>query len=87
MALWIMDSGATTKEIERGVAAAEAVFERAGVTAQEAFEAQQKIDQGEQVTNEETMRAVVWGEADSAAVVECCKGWRRIPEAAHLELQ
>ncbi len=86
MALWINDSGASTEEILRGVAAAVAVFERYGVTAEEAPAAQQLIDDGEQVDNATTMRAVAWGEADAAAVKACCAGWNRIPEAAHLEL-
>ena len=82
-----MDSGASTSEIEAGVSAAVAVFEANGVSPEDAYSAQQKIDDGEQVTNQETMRAVVWAEADSAAVLACCAGWVRIPESAHLELQ
>lgn len=87
MSLCIFDSGASTEEIERGIAAANAVFEKNGVTAEDADAAQTKIDNGEIVTSQETMRAVVWGEADAAAVVECCKGWLKIPESAHLEFR
>lgn len=86
MALWINDSGASTEEIERGVAAAQAVFDQHGVSAEDASAAKLKIDSNEPVSSVETMRAVAWDAADSAAVIACCKGWQRIPEAAHLEL-
>ena len=86
MGLSIVDSGANTEEIDRGVAAACAVFEKAGVSAEAAHAAQFKIASDEPVTNEETMQATVWAEADKAAVVACCKGWLKIPEPAHLEL-
>ena len=87
MALWINDSGASTEDILRGVAAAVAVFERYGVSAKDAQAAQQAIDDGEQADNVMTMRAVAWQEADAAAVKACCAGWSRIPDAAYLDLQ
>lgn len=87
MNLWINDSGAATNEIERGVAAAKAVFDRAGATAEQAFAAQQKQCDDEPLNDAELVRADAWREADSAAVLACCEGWARIPESALLVLQ
>lgn len=86
MSLWIHDSGANETEIRAGVEAAKAVLERYNVSAEDAFEAKKKINDGEAVTNQETMRAIAWDEADNAAVMACCKGWVRIPDEAHLQL-
>lgn len=85
--IWVYDSGAGDEEIRNGVNAARAVFEKAGVDLDDVMAAIEKRADGEALDNQETMRCVIFDEADSAAVVACCKGWARIPEAAHIEIR
>lgn len=86
MGLWIVDSGANTEEIDRGVAAALQVFHSEHVPPEYANSACQKDANGDEMTTDEKNAVRVWREAENAAIVECCKGWVRIPESVHLEL-
>jgi hypothetical protein len=85
--------GASTVEIERGIAAAWRVFQDAGVTAWEAASAafkQESIDDsGEyfrEFTAREGMAAEAWRATDRRAAEACCTGWPNVPDTAHLEL-
>jgi len=70
MTLYIMDSGATTAEIDRGVAAAMRVIGDADPAQLEAAQDGPEADQ--------------WRAAERAALAACCEGWRTIPDAAYL---
>jgi hypothetical protein len=81
--VWIVDCKGTEAEIRNGVAAAEGVFARYRLTPDHCYAqivAQAKGDAwGER-------GVTCWQEAESAAITECCRGWRSVPEAAHIEL-
>ena len=85
--IWIYDSGASDTEIRAGVAAAKAVFEKARVDLDDVISAVTKRADGEPLSSQETMRCVIFDEADHAAVLACCKGWARIPDTAHIEIR
>jgi len=82
MTLWIYDSGASTAEIERGVAAAIDVFERHALTPEHCA-AQVLALSNDDAYDERGVAA--WNEADDAAMTACCAGWNRTPPAGHLE--
>ena len=94
MNLIIHVDGETADEFERGVAAAQAVFDAAGVAPHEAATAHFARDawqlggfQGDGPTDAVMERAVLWHEADLAAVQACCASWSAIPESADLEVR
>jgi hypothetical protein len=77
--------GATADEIERGLAAAFAVFDRAGATPVEAALARFKRDgETEELTDREAEIADLWEIADEAAIRACCTGWAEIPSDAQI---
>ncbi len=85
--------GAEDEELNRGVAAAQAVFDSAGVTAYEAATAHFAREgwdvagfQGDGPMDAVMHRAAIWHEADLAAVQACCATWSAIPESAGLEV-
>ena len=93
MNLIIHVDGATAEEFERGVAAAQAVFDSAGVTAHEAATAHFARDgwdlggrEGDGPSDAVMERAAIWHEANLAAVQACCATWSAIPESADLEV-
>lgn len=83
--------GAAVDEVERGLLAAQAVFDRAGVTAYQAAEAHfdregwdlrdfaDPVPDGLEI-------AELWDEADTAAVAACCASWppEKVPSTAEL---
>ncbi|MES0032509.1 hypothetical protein [Mesorhizobium sp. M0040] len=89
--------GASGEEILRGLLAAEAVLERAGITASrqaaegmfalEGWDISGFPDDG-QPTEKEDKAAQIWMEAQLAALEACCAGWsaEKRPAAADLEL-
>lgn len=81
--MWITDSGASTEEIERGVAAAEALLAERGLTPEAAFAASLAAAEGEP---HDAAHAQAWCDAEIRAIDECCKGWLRLPEGASLML-
>ena len=85
--------GASADEIQRGLVAAQAVFDRAGVTALQAAEARfarEGWDIGgfADPAPGDLDIADLWDEADQAAVAACCAGWpaEKVPKTADLEL-
>jgi hypothetical protein len=94
MAIRIRVEGATPEEIERGLAAAQAVFDKDGVTDDEAATAAYIVEGWMEYPNTErpTGRDLdiyqLWSEADCAAAKACCSGWPpdRVPSSADLEL-
>ncbi|MEI5680520.1 MULTISPECIES: hypothetical protein [unclassified Mesorhizobium] len=93
MSITIHIPGANPEEIVRGLLAAQAVFDKAGVTPLQAAEAQYAMEgwdilgfEGEGPDNSDICD--VWREADVAAVEACCKGWAKdkVPDTAELEL-
>jgi hypothetical protein len=79
--------GATADEIERGLAAAFAVFDRAGATPIEAAVARFKRDgETEELTEREAEIAGLWDIADEAAIRACCSGWPEVPSDAQIKL-
>ncbi len=84
--LWINDSGASTEEIERGVAAAEAVFAKHGWTARECWDAELRFADGDSHDDDDALTNV-WAEAESAAYAAAFAGWARWPEGAVLVLE
>lgn len=83
--LWIFDSGASTEEVDRGLSAANDVLARYGVSAADAWSACCAVARCGEVDGATAVRAAVWNEADAAAVLACCAGWKKIPPAAHLD--
>ena len=77
-----------------GLAAARAVFKRAGVTPERAADARFAVEGwdirgfDDDISAEDLAICSVWGEADEAALEACCAGWgeRPKPTSAHLEL-
>ncbi|MER9332892.1 hypothetical protein NKJ06_02565 [Mesorhizobium sp. M0293] len=96
MDLLLTVPGASPEEIARGIAAAQAVLDRAGITAIEAAEGLFALegwddasfpDEGEP-TEEEDEAASAWMEASRAALDACCADWpaEKRPVAADLQL-
>lgn len=93
MYLTLIVEGATPDEIARGLDAAQAVFDRAGVTALQAADARFAVEgwdiggfEGE-ISGDDLAICTVWDEAQDAERDVCCQGWseeRR--EDVYLEL-
>ena len=79
--LWLMDSGASTEEIERGVAAGMAVLAERGVTSTQAYLASLIDAEDEQPL---ASHLDAWRDAESAAIAACCVGWAQVPEGISL---
>lgn len=83
MELRLNIEGATPEELARGIAAAEAVFSRAGITALQGAEGLFALEgwdikgfpEDDQPTEDEDQAASVWMEADEAATTACRAGW------------
>lgn len=94
MYITITIAGATPEEIARGLTAAQAVFDRAGVTPLRAAEARFNLEGWDiagfdgAISQDDLDLAGLWDEADQAALGACCAGWdeARKPETAQLEL-
>jgi hypothetical protein len=87
--LLIHIAGASPVEIERGVKAAQAAFDRAGVAPLDALIVRCKKDRGyERLTAAERKIDSVFDEADRQALLACCKGWgnNRTPQRSGLEI-
>jgi ribosomal protein L12E/L44/L45/RPP1/RPP2 len=90
--------GATVDEIVKGIAAAQAIFAKAGTTAYGAASARLRregyadyLDEDgkiseDSMTDEEARVCMVWEEAEEAAIAACCEGWAVKPTSAYLEL-
>jgi hypothetical protein len=88
--------GATTDEIERGLAAARAVFSKAGITPEQAADARFAVEgwdirgfpNDEHPDDDEIQFCSIWDEADQAAADAVCRDWpiaRRV-QSAEMEL-
>ncbi|TIM16666.1 MAG: hypothetical protein E5Y74_31685 [Mesorhizobium sp.] len=93
MDLYLSVPGASPEEIARGIAAAEAVLDRAGISALEAADGMFAIEGGDDTdeslpTEEEDQAATAWMEASRAALDACCAGWpaEKRPIDANLQL-
>ena len=83
MELRLNVESATHQEIERGIAAAEAVFARAGITALQGAEGLFALEgwdikgfpEDDKPTEDDDRAATVWLEADEAAAAACCADW------------
>ena len=74
LGLSIVDcQGASSADVERGIAAAVHELRAAGITTAEAATAAYLAESD------------AWQAADRAAIAACCAGWRRVPDEAHLE--
>ncbi len=86
--------GATEEELARGVAAAEAVFERAGIQpwrgALGVYEREMwdrtDFDEATTPTGMDREAAEAMREARDAALKACCEGWSEIPVDARLDI-
>lgn len=84
MSLWITDcQPATSADIERGVAAAQAVFSAAGLTPEHCSAQMDALAAGDDYGER---GVATWQAAEAAALQACCQGWQRIPDSAGLEL-
>ncbi|TPK61149.1 hypothetical protein FJ930_27860 [Mesorhizobium sp. B2-4-15] len=87
MQLRLNIEGASSDEIAHGIAAAEAVFARAGISAEAAADGMfalegwdiQGFPDDEQMSEEEDEAASVWMEANKAAIDACCACWLEKP--------
>jgi hypothetical protein len=89
-------AGATIEEIARGLAAAQAVFNKAGITAERAADARFVVEGWDDAgfpddsypDDEDFEFLHVWDDADRAAAAACCSEWPedKRPETAGLEL-
>jgi len=94
MTITIRVEGAQPEEIMRGLLAAQDVFDKAGVTPDQAAMARFVVEGWDirgftgKVPEDELAICTVWDEADQAAVQACCAGWDadKIPSSADLEL-
>ncbi|RWE77598.1 hypothetical protein [Mesorhizobium sp.] len=87
--------GATPEEIARGIKAAQAVFDDAGITAEEAAHGMFALEgwdikgfpEGEKPSEQEQKAADAWLEANRAACDACCSGWPEDKVCRHLVLE
>jgi hypothetical protein len=94
MTITIHVAGAQPEDIVRDLLAAQAVFDRAGVTPDQAATARFVVEGWDirgfagKVPEEELAICTLWDEADQAAVQACCAGWPadKVPGSADLEL-
>lgn len=94
MTITIHVEGAWPEDIVRGLLAAQAVFDRAGVTPDQAATARFVVEGWDikgfpdPAPDAELAICNIWDEADQAAVKACCSGWPagKIPGSAELEL-
>lgn len=94
MQLTITVNGANPEEIARGLAAACAVFDRAGITPERAADARFAAEGSDisgfidKISDDDLALGGVWDDADEAALRACCDGWEdaRKPTSANLEL-
>ncbi|ESZ05791.1 hypothetical protein X737_35535 [Mesorhizobium sp. L48C026A00] len=87
---------ATPQELVRGIAAAETVFARAGITALQGAEGLFALEgwdikgfpEDDKPTEDEDRAATVWLKADEAAATACCAGWPedKVPHHQVMEL-
>ena len=84
--LWINNSGASTAEIERGVAAAQYAFSITGFSADECHAAAQRIADGEDDDDDHILQTN-WNYAEEQAFKAAFAGWTRWPEGAVLVLE
>ena len=85
--LRIEADGASDADKLRGVAAAQAFLDRAGVTPFEAAAAAFKQEgEVEDISNLEGEHAELWREAQSVALKACCEGWAVLPARYGLNL-
>lgn len=83
MDIFVDARGATPEEKQRGLAAARAVIERSGLTAEEAAEGSFAVegwdDMGfppdQEPSEDEYAAADIWWAASNAAIKACCEGW------------
>jgi hypothetical protein len=78
--------GASTDEIERGLAAARAVFSKEGITPEQAADARFAVEGWDikGFPDDEIQFCSVWDEADQAAADAVCRDWpltRRVQSA------
>ncbi|TPI58651.1 hypothetical protein FJ417_18690 [Mesorhizobium sp. B3-1-7] len=80
----LMDArGATTEEKQRGIEAARAVLDHAGITAEEAADGASAVERWDDMgfppdqepSEEEYVAAQAWWAASKAAMEACCVGW------------
>ncbi|MES0100504.1 hypothetical protein [Mesorhizobium sp. M0019] len=96
MELRLNIQGATSQGLALGIAAAEAVFARAGITALQGAEGLfalkgwdiKGFPDDDKPTEDEDLAAAVWMEADKAAAAACCAGWpeEKVPRHQVMEL-
>lgn len=94
MTITMRVDGAKPEEIVRGLLAAQDVFDKAGVTPDEAATARFVVEAWDisgfvgKAPEAELAICTVWDEADEAAVAACCAGWDsgKVPDSANLEL-
>jgi hypothetical protein len=94
MTITIRVEGAQPEEIVRGMLAAQEVFDKAGVTPDQAAMARFVVEGWDirgftgKVPQDELAICTIWDEADQAAVQACCAGWPadKAPSSADLEL-
>lgn len=85
---------ASPEELARGIAAAEAVFAAAGISAEEAANGMfalegwddQSFPEDEEPTEDDDRAAAVWMDANKAALKACCTDWPEVPRELRLEL-
>jgi hypothetical protein len=86
--------GTSNEELMRGLRAAIALFDKAGVSAVEAAHAAFKregwdvagFDPSAKPSAEEMKAAALWDNAEEAAIEACCAGWPALPVGATLSL-
>jgi hypothetical protein len=86
--------GASNEELMRGLRAAIALFDKAGVSAVEAAYATFRregwdvagFDPSAQPSAAEMKAAALWDNATEAAIAACCAGWPALPAGATLSL-
>lgn len=93
MSIWIYSNGTKIDSADQdaGRAAAMEVFDRNGADPAECHEAKAEIldfDElaGGTIASNIQMRAVIWDEAENAAVLAATKDWARVPDDLSLGL-
>jgi hypothetical protein len=94
MYLSITIDGATKDEITKGLAAAKAVFDQAGVTPLDAAEGRFAVEGWDiggfvgEISDRDLDMHSVWLEAETAALEACCAGWdeARRPKSPRMEI-
>jgi len=85
--IWLTVPGASEAELMRGVRAAWALFDKAGVSPCAAAMAAFNMEGNFYVTDEEREWGCLWFQCQSVAYEAVCAGWPQVPSGCNIKLE